>query len=152
VKRPEWPSPHGCTSSISDELVLIQLLILVQSQRLSHTFFFRPALQQIFFFPPVDLPCSPNYHVQKKILTYPAPLPMLQISFSKLSFFLMSLSMLQLCYHLSSSLMFREELGIAATSRCEQCDVQYFQGDTKTRFVFYNFFCTCGFSMFSIWV
>jgi len=36
---PEWPSPHDSTSSILDELVLIQLLNLVQSQRLSQTFF-----------------------------------------------------------------------------------------------------------------
>jgi hypothetical protein len=48
--------------------------------------------------------------------------------------------------------MFKEELGIATTSRCEQYKVQYFQEDTKTKFLFYNFFCTCGFSTFSIWV
>jgi hypothetical protein len=48
--------------------------------------------------------------------------------------------------------MFIEELGIATTSRWEQHKVQYFQQDTKTRFVFYKFFCTCGFSTFSIWV
>ncbi len=74
------------------------------------------------------------------------------ICFSKLSFFLLSLSMLQLCNHPFSLLMFKEELGIVTTSRCEQHMVQYFQEDTKTKFIFYNFFWTCGFSTFSIWV
>jgi len=63
VKQPEWPSPHDCTSSVLDELVLIQLLILVQSQRLSHTFFFGLSFNRFFFFtcgPPLltQLPCS----------------------------------------------------------------------------------------------
>jgi len=48
--------------------------------------------------------------------------------------------------------MFKEELGIATTSRCEQHEVQSSQDDTKTKFVFYTFFCTCGFFTFSIWV
>jgi len=72
--------------------------------------------------------------------------------FSKLSFILLSFSMLQLCNHPLSLLMFKEKLGIATTSRCEQHEVQYFQEETKTKFVFYKNFCTCGFSIFSIWV
>ncbi len=49
---------------------------------------FWPALQEFFFFSPVDLSCSPNYLVQKSVPTYPAPLPMLRVFFSsKLSFF-----------------------------------------------------------------
>ncbi len=67
---------HDCTSSVWDELVHIQLLNLVQSQRLSQTFFFLP----------VDLPCSPKYPVQKNIATYPTPLPTLQFSFFKTLF------------------------------------------------------------------
>jgi hypothetical protein len=47
---PEWPSPHDCTSSVSDELVLIQLLNLVQSQRLTHTLFFLARPSRVFFF------------------------------------------------------------------------------------------------------
>jgi hypothetical protein len=60
--------------------------------------------------------------------------------------------MLQLCNHPLSLLMFKEKLGIATTSRYEQHEVQYFQEEIKTKFVFYNFFCTCGFRIFSIWV
>jgi hypothetical protein len=127
--------------------VLIQLLILVQSQGLSHICFFGPPFNK-FFFSLVDV--HPTTLFKKNIPTYLAPLLMLWIFFSKLSFFLPSLSMLQLCNHSLSSLMFKEELRIVTTSRCEQRDVQYFQGDAKTRFVFYNFFCTCGFSTFSI--
>jgi hypothetical protein len=59
------PAPHDCTSWVSDELVLMQLLNLVQLQRLSHTFFFGPAIQENFF-PHADLPCSPNYPIKKK--------------------------------------------------------------------------------------
>jgi hypothetical protein len=36
--------------------------------------------------------------------------------------------------------MFREELGIATISRCEQHRVQYFQEDTKMSLSFTNFF------------
>jgi hypothetical protein len=116
-------------------------------------FFLGPRPFQEIFFSPEDLACSPNYPVQKNIPTYPALLLMLLIFiFSKLSFILLSLSMLQLCNHPLSLLMFKEKLGIATTSRCEQHEVQYFQEETKTKFVFYNFFCTCGFSIFSIWV
>ncbi len=96
IHRPEWPSPHHCTSSVSDELVLIQLLNLVQSQRLSH----------IFFFHLWTSPALPTTLFKKEIPTYPAPLPMLTIFFPKLPFFSLSLSMLQLCNHPSSSLMF----------------------------------------------
>jgi hypothetical protein len=60
--------------------------------------------------------------------------------FSKLSFFFMSLSLQQWCHHPLPSLMFREELGVVATSRCEQRKVQHFQEDTKTKYVFYIFF------------
>ncbi len=85
---PEWPSPHDCTSSVSDELVVIQLLNLVQSQRLSHTFYFWATPSRDFFF---------TWGPRKKYIpTYPAPLLMLQIFSSNLSFFLLSLSMLQL--------------------------------------------------------
>jgi hypothetical protein len=63
IHRPEWPSPHDCTSSVSDELVLIQLLNLVQSQRLSHIFFLGPPFKRFFFFTCgphllTQLPCS----------------------------------------------------------------------------------------------
>jgi hypothetical protein len=63
---PEWPSPHDCTSSVSDELVLIQLLNLVQLQRLSHTSFFACPLRVNFLFThkPIlltQLPCSKQY-------------------------------------------------------------------------------------------
>jgi hypothetical protein len=119
----------------------------------SHFFFGPPApFQEIFFFTwgprlLTQLPCSKNKF---------APTLLLYLCygfiFSKLYFILLSLSMLQLCTHPLLSLMFREELGIATTSRCEQHEVQYFQEDTKTKFAFYNFFCTCGFSTFSIWV
>jgi hypothetical protein len=62
---PEWPSPHDCTSSVSDELVVIQLLNLVQSQRLSHTFYFWATPSRDFFFTwgpclLTQLPCSKN--------------------------------------------------------------------------------------------
>ncbi len=117
----------------------------------SHLFILDPPSRD-FFFSPEDLAYSPNYHVQKIYSHLPCSLLMLRIFFSKLSFFLLSLSMQQLCNHPLSLLMFKEELGIATTSRCEQHEVQYFQEDTKTKFVFYNFFYTCGFSTFSIWV
>jgi hypothetical protein len=82
---PEWPSPHDCTSSVSDELVLIQLLNLVQSPRLNHTFFGGGgAFQEIFF---LHLRTSPAHPVQKKIPTYPVPLLMLwNLFFKALSF------------------------------------------------------------------
>jgi len=132
--------------------VLVQLLNLVQSQRLSHTFFLGAPLSRDFFF---HLRTSPTHPTTMFKKTFPPTLFLYLcygICFSKLSFFLLSLSMLQLCNHPFSSLMFRKELGIATTSRCEQHVVQYFQENTKTKFVFYNFFCTCGFSTFSIWV
>jgi hypothetical protein len=86
IHRPEWPSPHDCTSSVSYELVLIQLLNLMQAQKLSH-FFFGPALQEIFFFHMRTSPAHPTTLFKKYIPTYPAPLPMLRIFFqSSLSF------------------------------------------------------------------
>jgi hypothetical protein len=72
--------------------------------------------------------------------------------FSKLFFLMPSLSLLQWCHHPMPSLMFKEELGVAATSRCEQHNVQHFQEDTKTRYVFYKKIRTCGLSTFSVWV
>ncbi len=66
-RGPEWPSPHDCTSSVSDELVLIQLLNLnpAQLQSLSHTFFFthKPILL-------TQLPCSKQYSHQPHSSTY----------------------------------------------------------------------------------
>ncbi len=94
-------------------------------------FFLGPRPFQEIFFSPEDLACSPNYPVQKNIPTYPALLLLLRIFFSKLSFILLSLSMLQLCDHPLSLLMFKEKLGIVTTSRCEQHEVQYFQEETK---------------------
>jgi hypothetical protein len=133
--------------------MLIQLLNLVQSQKFSHTFFWAPA------------PFKRSFFHLKTLLAHPTTLfkkifpPTLLFYFcygffflSKLSFILLSFSMLQLCNRPLSLLMFKEKLGIATTSRCEQHEVQYFQEETKTKFVFYNFFCTCGFSIFSIWV
>ncbi len=150
---PEWPSPRDCTSSVSDELMLIQLLNLVQSQKFSHTFFWAPAPFKRFSFHLKTLLAHPTTLFKKifppTLLFY---LCYWILFFSKLSFILLSLSMLQLCNHPLSLLMFKEKLGIATTSRCEQHEVQYFQEETKTKFVFYNFFCTCGFSIFSIWV
>jgi hypothetical protein len=152
TKGPEWPSPHDCTSSVLDELVLIQLLNLVQSQRLNHTPFFWGPPSRDFFFHLRTSPAHPTTLFQKKFPTTLLLYLCYRLFFSKLSFFSLSLSMLQLSNHPLSSLMFREELGIATTSRCEQHEVQCFQEDTKTKFVFYTFFCTCGFSTFSIWI
>jgi hypothetical protein len=127
-----------------------QLLNLVQSQKFSHTFSWAPPPFQEIFFSPEDLACSPNYPVEKNIPTDPALLLLLPIFFfSKLSFILLSLSMLQLCNHPLSLLMFKEKLGIATTSRCEQHEGQYFQEETK-QVCLQQFFCTCGFSIFSI--
>jgi hypothetical protein len=111
-----------------------------------------PPLSRDFFFhlrtlPAHPIPCSKN-KFSPTLLLYLC----YEFIFSKLYFILLSLSMLQPCTHPLSSLMFKEELGIATTSRCEQHEVQYFQEDTKTKFVFYKFLCTCGFSTFSIWV
>jgi hypothetical protein len=124
--------------------VLIQLLNLVQSWRLSHTFFFGPALQENFFFT-----CGPTLLTQlpysKKIPTYSAPLPMLWIFFfqNSLSFcchcHCCCCKLKEWCHHSLLLLMLREELGVATTSRCEQHKVQHLQEDTKTRYVFYIF-------------
>jgi hypothetical protein len=87
TKGPEWPSPHDCTSSVLDELVLIQLLNLVQSQRLSHTFFLGPpTLSRDFFFHLRTSPAHPTTLFKKQIPTYPTPLLMLWIYFFKALF------------------------------------------------------------------
>jgi len=108
------------------------------------SFLARPS-RDFFLHPWTQLPHS------KKMFHLPVPLLMLWTFFSKLSFFLPSLSLLQWCHHPLPSLMFREELGVAVTSRCEQCKVQHFEEDTKTKYVFYIFFCTCDFMGLGLW-
>ncbi len=82
---------HDCTSFVSDELVLIQLLPTWCIHRGWVTLFFFlacPSRDFFFFFQPWTSPAHPLAPFKKKIPTYPAPLPMLQIFFlqSSLSF------------------------------------------------------------------
>jgi len=81
-----WVTQPPCTSSVSDDLVLIQLLNLVQSQRLSHTFFFWAAPLQEILFHLRTSPAHPTTQFKKQIPTYPAPLLMLRICFFKALF------------------------------------------------------------------
>jgi hypothetical protein len=97
--RPEWPSPRDCTSSVSDELVLIQWLNLVQSQRLRHTFFFGPPLRIFFFFT-----CGPRLLTQvpfsKKVFP-PTLLLCLCYEFflNALFFFVVIVNVITHCHH-----------------------------------------------------
>ncbi len=143
---PERPSPYDCTNSVSDELVLIQLLNLVQSEVESH-FVFWHTLQENFF-SPVDLPCSPNYLVQKKIPTCPAPLSMLWFFFSKLSFFLSSLSLLLLQIEKTMPSLIVAVDVLRRTRSCCNFKVWATQGATSSRrhenkeHLVHFFFCT----------
>jgi hypothetical protein len=143
--KPKWPSPHEFTNSVLHELVLVQLLNPVQSHRLNH-FFARPS--RIFFF----FTCGPILLTQLPHSKKYSHLPY-SSTYVKGFFFLKTLFLF--CYHCHACRklkehghrpllpsMFKEEQGVAATWRFKQHEVQHLQEDTKTRYVFYIFFCT----------